>query len=68
MIEIILSVCWLGDAGRCREVTLTYFGEAVTAHQCLLYGQAEMAKWSEANPKWTIKRWSCGKPSEIARI
>lgn len=68
MIEIILSVCWLGDVQRCKDVTLSYLDDAVTVHACMLYGQSEIAKWTEGHPKWTVQRWSCGMARQVARI
>ena len=33
-----------------------------------MFGQVEAAKWLEGNPKWQLKRWSCGVAGQIAKI
>lgn len=69
MIEIVLSVCMLADPGRCKDVHLTYMAEAqaITPHSCMMYGQSEIAKWTEGNPNWAIQRWTCGVPRALAK-
>lgn len=69
MIEIVLSVCMLADPSRCKDVHLSYMaeGQGVTPHQCMLYGQSEIARWSEGNPNWKLQKWSCGTPRSYAK-
>lgn len=69
MIEIVLSVCMLADPSRCKDVHLSYMaeGQGVTPHQCMLYGQSEIAKWSEGNPNWRLQKWTCGTPRSYAK-
>jgi len=69
MIEIIMSVCLMGDIKkidndlsciRPRDVTLTFISEqVVTPQQCILQGQSEIAKWFEEHPNYKIMRWKC---------
>jgi hypothetical protein len=61
MIEILVSVCLLADADRCRDVRLN-----VAAQQCIKVAQFEIGKWAERNPNWSVKRWSCGRPDRTA--
>jgi hypothetical protein len=35
MIEIVLSVCMLGQPEHCQDVHLTYMAESVTPFQCM---------------------------------
>ncbi len=69
MIEIVLSVCMLADPARCKDVHLSYMaeGQGVTPHQCMMYGQSEIAKWAEGNPNWKLHKWSCGRPRALAK-
>lgn len=69
MIEIVLSVCMLADPAKCKDVHLSYMAESqqVTPHQCMLYGQSEIAKWAEGNPNWKLQKWSCGRPHHYAK-
>ena len=68
MIELILSVCLAADPGRCKDEFLTMMEEGATPYQCKMKGQIEIVKWSEAHPKWQVKRWSCQPAGRIARI
>lgn len=68
MLELILSVCLLADPSRCKDVMLT--GDDVasaTPYGCLRAGPPESAKWIEANPKWSFRRWSCRPAGRMAK-
>lgn len=66
IIEIVLSVCLLADPGRCKDVRLSYMSDdAITPHNCMIYGQSEISKWTEGNPNWSIMKWTCGHPSQL---
>jgi hypothetical protein len=68
MVEIVIAVCLINDPARCKDVRLTYMADSYTPMQCMMYGQTEAVKWLEGNPKWQLKRWSCGVPGQIAKI
>lgn len=57
MIELVLSVCLISEPANCKEVNLSYLAEQPS--QCLLHGQAEIARWQEGHPEWRIARWKC---------
>lgn len=67
MIELLLSVCFVDDPARCRDVRLNFLEESITPQQCMKMGQIEIAKWSEGHPNWRVKRWSCGPAGRVAR-
>lgn len=67
MIEIVLSVCFIQDPARCQDVRLSYMAQSVTPHQCMMYGQSEIAKWLEGHPKWKVSRWRCGTARQMAK-
>ena len=68
MIEIIVSVCFVLEPKRCKDVNLTFAGDNITAGQCMFAGQVEMAKWSNSHPNWQVKRWTCGKAGTFAKL
>ena len=68
MIEILVSVCMVNDPAQCKDVHLNFMAESVTPMECMVIGQAEIAKWIEGQPKWQLKRWSCGPAGQIAKI
>jgi hypothetical protein len=68
MIEIIVNVCLLADPARCKDVHLTMLEGQVTPFQCMMYGQVEIAKWAEMNPKWQLKRWTCTTAGRFAEL
>ncbi len=67
MIVIVLSVCMIQDAGKCKDINLNFMAEHVTPQQCMMYGQSEIAKWMEGHPNWRIARWSCGRAGQLAK-
>ncbi len=60
MIELVLSVCLVGQPNVCKDVRLTYVAASVTPLQCLMGSQPQIARWTELHPKWAVKRWRCG--------
>lgn len=68
MIEILLSVCFVQEPSKCKDVHLTYAADSVTPHQCMMFGQAEIAKWIGSHPKWQVEKWKCQKPGQVAKI
>ncbi len=68
MIELVVAVCMIDQPSRCKDVTLNFEGESVTAGQCMSTGQIEMAKWIGDHPNWVIQRWHCGKAGEQANL
>lgn len=67
MVEIVLSLCLIGNAKICKDVPLTFMEQHITPHQCFLYGQAEIAKYLQSHPRWQVKKWKCGRPSVLAK-
>lgn len=60
MIELVVAVCLAGEPSRCKDVTLNFEGQSVSASQCMSNGQIEMAKWIGEHPNWVIQKWRCG--------
>jgi hypothetical protein len=68
MIELLLSVCLSTEPNSCKDVALSYAAENLTPFQCMMGAQPEIAKWADAHPKWTVKRWTCQPAGQIAKI
>mgnify|MGYP001405325946 FL=1 len=68
MIELVVAVCMIDQPSQCKDVYLNFEGESVTAQQCALNGQMEMAKWIGDHPSWQIKKWRCGIAGQMAKI
>lgn len=68
MIELLVSVCLIDDPARCKDVRLSYLAEGLSPYQCVMSGQAEIAKWSEGHPKWRIAKWRCQTAGRVAKI
>jgi hypothetical protein len=70
MIEIAAAVCLIATPERCRDVALTFDAEAqsLTPFQCMMYGQAELAKWTTGHPNWKIAKWSCREAGQVANL
>ena len=68
MIELVVGVCMIDQPSRCRDVTLNFEGERVTAQQCAMNGQIEIAKWIGEHPNWVIQKWRCGIAGQFAKL
>jgi hypothetical protein len=66
MIELVFSACLLAEPATCREVHLTYQVQQITAMDCFLYGQFEMAQWVNVHPQYRVGRFKCA-PVELAK-
>lgn len=63
---LILSTCLAADPTKCKEVELIY--EEMNSMQCMWGAQPEIAKYLEAHPKWTLKKWKCKTIDQSAAI
>lgn len=68
MIELVFAVCMIDQPSRCKDVTLNFEGESITAAQCMANGQMAMAQWAGEHPDWAIRKWSCGMAGQVAKI
>lgn len=68
MIELVVAVCMIDQPTRCKDVTLNFEGETVSANECMTSGQIEMAKWAGEHPNWVIQKWHCGRAGEFAKL
>jgi hypothetical protein len=70
MIEIVVAVCLFDEPNKCKDVSLNISDEAISSVQCMMGmgAQAELEKWLQANPKWTIKKWTCSVAGQVAKI
>lgn len=68
MLELIVAVCLIEDSSRCKDVHLTMLEGRASPFECMMYGQVEISKWIEANPKWHLQRWSCAPAGQFANL
>ena len=68
MIELFLSVCLVSQADVCKDVRLTYTGKDFTPVQCIMGSEPEIVRRIEGDPKWTVKRWKCGRTGAAEKI
>lgn len=68
MIEIVFLACAIHMPTECKDVRLNFMADHVTTQQCMMYGQHELAKWSNVHPKWRIAKWRCGKAGQMAEL
>ena len=69
MIELLVSVCFIAEPARCKDVALIFAAVPGVELQCQMgmAGQDQIAKWREAHPHWTVKRWTCRRAGKFAR-
>lgn len=59
--------CSLMAGNACKEVQVPLMPE-VNSHQCMLFGQMEIAKWVRDNPNWCVGRgYKCGRAQDFVR-
>lgn len=73
-----MSVCLMGDIKKIdndlscikpKDVKLSFYSDSpVTPQQCVMNGQAEMAKWIGEHPDYKIMRWKCQNTEDRKRI
>lgn len=63
---LIISTCLISEPTNCRDVELIY--EEMNPMQCMWGAQPEIAKWMEAHPKWTLKKWKCKTKDQSASL
>jgi hypothetical protein len=63
MIAIILSACLLSNGSVCREHRIPLPAD-VSAFQCMMTAQIQLARWSAEHPQWRIVRWRCRPDSQ----
>jgi hypothetical protein len=68
MLELVVSVCLVDDPARCKDVNLVFTAEGMSHMQCVMGAQPEIAKWMDGHPKWVLKRWTCQKAGQFAKI
>jgi len=69
MIEVVALVCSMQAPLRCKDVKLSFAAETFTPQQCMLYGQFELAKWTNEHPGWEVKHgFKCGVAGRFAKI
>ena len=64
--ELVFTACMLVSPERCDGKHLTYAG-TMSAMVCMMRGRTELAKWSEANPRRRVTRWTCRPVQSAAR-
>jgi hypothetical protein len=67
MIELVLTVCSILHGAKCNEVKLSFAEQQVSAFECMMYGQLEIAKWRETHPDWQVAKWQCGRAGLMAK-
>ena len=64
MLELVATVCLLTAPSECKTVHLSY-AEDITPMQCAMRALPELAKWSEANPRYFVQRWTCRRAGKV---
>ena len=59
MLALVIAACLPGP-GTCRDFSLLYDPQEVTLMSCITVSQAEIARWKQTHPAWTVHRWRCG--------
>jgi hypothetical protein len=61
-IELILTVCTLGQPAACDERRLLFSSENSSLRGCMIQAQPFIAQWVGDHPNVTVSRWRCAVP------
>jgi hypothetical protein len=67
MIELILTVCALGQPASCDEQYLTFVDQGQTLMQCMMQAPPTIAQWSNEHPNRIVAKWRCSYPGKESR-
>ena len=67
LVDLILTVCLISDPSRCHTEHLHFEGRGDLL-QCTFLAPPQIAKWTEAHPKFRVARWRCAYPDEEVQI
>ena len=67
LIDLVLTVCLVAEPSSCRTEHL-YFERGGGLMQCTVMAPPEIARWSEAHPKFRVARWRCAYPEKDVHI
>lgn len=69
MLEIILTVCLIGNPYKCREVASTYEVETIaTPQMCQINATVAAAKWIDEHPEYVVSRFGCRRAGLSAKL
>lgn len=68
MIEIAAAACLISAPEHCRDVSLTFEAENLTANACMTSGQIHLAEWTNSHPNWRITRFTCRQAGSVAKL
>jgi hypothetical protein len=67
LIDLVMTVCLISEPSRCHTEHL-YFERRGGLLQCTFLAPPEIARWSEAHPKFRVVRWRCAYPKKEEQI
>jgi len=66
MVELVVTICLLDDAMKCREESLVFAD--VSQITCMVAAQPQVASYMERRPRWYVKKWACQIAGQHAKI
>lgn len=69
-MEIAFVMCLYSHLLQCREVEIPLLPDAQVElpMQCQRVGMTEISKWMQAHPNYYLKRFTCQKAGQYARL
>jgi hypothetical protein len=69
MIELVVTFCLVAAPEKCRDHTLvTVVEEHVTPMQLMMDAQPMIAQWINANPGYSVQRWTARRAGVHAKV
>lgn len=58
-IELVFMACLVSAPQQCEEKTLLFDAYNNSLMTCMVFGQAELARWQSEHPAWIVDRHKC---------
>lgn len=67
-MDLVLLVCLATSPNVCREERVAVSVEQTDPRMCMVGAVPTIAEWTESNPDWNVRRWTCGRMTRAAAL
>jgi len=57
VIELLFAACLSADPNVCKDRSIWFID--TTQEQCQTGADAQLKRWLEVNPRWSVEDWNC---------
>ena len=64
MLALVVFACLTANPTECRNHKVPLESAAIDPNRCVLYAPPFVAKWSDENPGWEVRKFECRPTTE----